>query len=178
MKNDLNDTLIEISKSIHELSFCLAGAALDFHEENEEIANALEEASELLQEAELIVDENVVHSTTYLLLKVNGEFSRVEIPYDSFNERIHELIGCECYELVSYKEDYYFCVDELGKCYETPKPDNKKASLFYPGMLHGDMIVGDVVIGKLGYVDGEPDMVGLNEDELQRFEKILGAIRI
>ena len=176
MKDD-NQILTEISKKLHELTMLLASVCLGRYDDSSEITSTLSGAVDLLTQAELIVDGAVVHSTSYLLLKANGECSRVEIPYDEFNERIHELIGCEYYELVSFKDDFYFAVDELGKCYKQPKPKNVKASLFYPGMLAGDFIVGDVIICKHGYVNGESDMVGLTEDELEYFEKIFRMVR-
>lgn len=176
MKDD-NQILTEISKNLHELTMLLASVCLGGYDDTSEITSSLSGAVELLTQAELIVDGAVVHSTSYLLLKANGECSRVEIPYDKFNERLHELIGCEYYELVSFKDDFYFAVDELGKCYKNPKPVNKKASLFYPGMLAGDFIVGDIIIGKHGYVNGEPYMVGLTEDELKYFENFFEVIK-
>lgn len=43
-------------------------------------------------------------------------------------------------------------------------PFNAPASALYGTLPHGQMIVGDVVIMQEGFVDGEPDIVGLDED--------------
>ena len=173
----LNDKLIELSEELHMYSITVAGTALEANEGDEELSLRLSQVVEHLQDAELILDSLIEHSTTFLLLKANGEISRVEIPYEEFHDRVHELVGCEYFELVGFKDGFYFVVDELGKCYDEPKPVNKKASLFYTGFIHGDFIVGDVLIGKHGYVEGEPDIVGLSEDELKHFEKILSVIK-
>lgn len=54
-------------------------------------------------------------------------------------------------------------VDEVGKCYDPPKPVNMRASVFYPGTFYGDPIVGDVLI--VGF-DGSPDIIGLTDGQI------------
>ncbi len=176
MKNN-NDLLIEISERLHELTMSLATLVIERYDDTSEELDPLGKAVELLTEAELIVDGEIEHSETYLLLKADGTYSRVNIPYPEFNENVHKLIDCDCFELVGIRDKFYLVVDECGKLYKEPKPVNKKASLFYLGSLHGDMIVGDVLIGKHGYVDGEADIVGLSENELKWYEGLLGGIK-
>lgn len=112
----------------------------------------------------------------YLYVKVDGSVSRVEVPNESFNCSVHKLIDCSIYELVRVPGGFYLVVDENGKIYEQPKPVNIKASMLYPGTPHGDPIVGDVLIGRLGKVNGEPDMVGLVDEEFELLEKFFSSI--
>lgn len=177
MNNSQNEKLIELDEKLHELTMLIACLALERYDDASEEPDPLGEAVELLTKAELIVDSQIEHSETFLLLKANGKHSRVNIPYPEFCENAYKLVDCESFELVSIREKFYFVVDELGKVRENPKPVNPKASLFYPGSLHGDMIVGDVLIGKHGYVDGEADIVGLSEDELKYFESFFEVIK-
>ena len=172
-----NDKIIEISEKLHEITMCIAGLVIERYDDTSEENDPLGQAVELLSQAELIVDGEIEHSETYLLLKAVGTYSRVNIPYPEFSDNVHTFIDCEYFELVSIREKFYFVVDELGKVRENPKPVNPKASLFYPGMLYGDMIVGDVLIGKHGYVDGEADIVGLSEDELKYFESFIEVMK-
>ena len=118
-------------------------------------------------------------SNTYLYVKSDGNVSRVNItyePYDNFNDSVHKLINCSIYELVHLPGDFYLIIDELGKCYDVPKAVNIKASMLYPGTSYGDCIVGDVLVGKLGTVNGEPDMVGLAEGELVMLEEFFSRV--
>lgn len=181
MDNVLNKNLQRCSEMLHDLNMQLLMAAhVKYDGESVPGEDPLSKACELLQSAIVLVDGEVQHSMTFLLLKANGELSRVDLPIgessEAFNSRVKKLIGCEYYEVVSIKDGFYFLVDELGKVVDPPKPINPKASLFYPGSLHGDPIVGDVLIGKHGYVDGEPDVVGLDEDELKHFEEMFKII--
>lgn len=177
----MNKELEKISNKQHELKLALYMLAYERaeHEESEK-QDPLITAAELIEQALEIVDKEVVHSNTFLLLKANGEISRVTLPIgdaEQFNSRVHELLKCTYYELVSIKGDCYFIEDELGKVCAEPKPINKKASLFYHGTNFGDPIVGDVIIAKHGYVNGEPDAVGLDENELKYFEGIINSIK-
>ena len=114
--------------------------------------------------------------TTYLYVKADGSVSRVDIPHKEFNDNVHRLIDCSIYELVHVPGNFYLVVDENGKILDVPKPVNVLASMLYPGTPHGDPIVGDVLVGRLGTVDGEPDMVGLSEAELKMLEVYFSKI--
>lgn len=113
---------------------------------------------------------------TYLFVKADGSVSRVDVPHEEFNENVHRLIDCSIYELVHVPGNFYLVVDENGKILEVPKPVNIMALMLYPGTPHGDPIVGDVLIGRLGIVDGEPDMVGLTDAELEMLETYFSKI--
>ena len=173
----MNKKIEMLSENLHDIFMeLLMVAHMRAKEAEVEEEDPFVKAAELISAATELVDGEVKHSSTFLLLKANGEYSRIELPIGEdahvFNERVHELIGCELYEVVSIRDNFFFLVDERGKLGADPKPINKKASLFYPGLLVGDPIVGDVLIGKRGYVNGESDIVGLDEEALSHFEGI------
>ena len=59
--------------------------------------------------------------------------------------------------------EYVMTVNEDGKL--NGLPVNQIASFLYKSFLHGDYIVGDVIILKLGKYKGESDVVGLSDAE-------------
>lgn len=60
-------------------------------------------------------------------------------------------------------EGYVMIVDDEGKL--KGKPINQVGSYLYQSHIHGDPIVGDVVILKLGIYQGEYDIVGIPDNE-------------
>ena len=44
-------------------------------------------------------------------------------------------------------------------------PINEAGSYLYGSDAHGDYIAGNVIILKLGYYEGEPDVIGMSDDE-------------
>lgn len=52
---------------------------------------------------------------------------------------------------------------------------NTIASILYGIQHHGQPIVGNAVIMKEGYVDGEPDIVGLDPEDINALSRILKA---
>ena len=69
--------------------------------------------------------------------------------------------------------DLLMLVDDMGKVSDPPKRINPLASMFYPGTNYGDPIVGDVLLGKSGLFNGEPDVTGLFDPALNHFYNIL-----
>lgn len=86
----------------------------------------------------------------YLCLRQNGDSEWVTISDQScdFNKDVHDIIHCDCFEVAStFIQNVVLILDESGKC----KPNwwhriNFAASDLYPGSLHGDPIVGDVIV--------------------------------
>ena len=115
----------------------------------------------------------------YILLSVDGSFDIIDIEHDVLFDTVKSFIDCKYIETVSLVllGNIYLLVDELGKCYDEPKPMNLLASMLYPGTAHGDVIVGDVVVCKSGWYYGEPDVVGLNEHDIQRLTELFGSMR-
>ena len=88
---------------------------------------------------------------------------------------IKQLIEIEWAEIVltrirgeDPRRDYCLIVDEIGKLKEGwDKQINPRASQFYTGALHGDPIVGNVVLcaREWNSTYGECDLAGLTEQE-------------
>lgn len=64
-------------------------------------------------------------------------------------------------------EPYCMIVDEEGLLKEQPVL-NLVGSVLYGTPEHGQPIVGDVVIMKDGFDNGEPDIVGLSDEDVSR----------
>ena len=62
-------------------------------------------------------------------------------------------------------DGFVMVVDEEGKL--KGKPINAIGSALYQSHLHGDFIVGDVIILKLGTYQGEHDIVGIPDEEAE-----------
>lgn len=79
------------------------------------------------------------------------------------------------------KEGFVMVVNEEGLLKDLPL--NIIGSYLYESDKHGQPIVGNVIILKLGHFQGEPDVVGLTDDEaneimndlLKTVEKLKGA---
>lgn len=66
---------------------------------------------------------------------------------------------------------FCFMCNEDGLRLELPV--NEAASLLYGTYQHGSPIVGNIVILKVGNFNGEPDIVGLSEDEAECLYDVL-----
>ena len=69
------------------------------------------------------------------------------------------------------KEGFVMVVNEEGLLKELPL--NIVGSYLYESDKHGQPIVGNVIILKLGHFQGEPDVVGLTDDEANEIMKDL-----
>ena len=115
--------------------------------------------------------------TQYIYITTNGDISIVDIPSEELSRRVHELIDCELFEIVSLPNygDLLMIVDETGKL--TGKRCNPVASAVYPGTAYGDYIVGDVLIGKVCLKDGTYDVGGLMDPAANYFFKFFNLIK-
>lgn len=89
-------------------------------------------------------------------------------------ELIRKELDCNLTEYVypkSFPKNIVMIVDEEGKL--KGKPTNNLASVLYESFIHGDFIVGDVLVLKIGEYNGEPDVVGLEDYETERLLKAL-----
>lgn len=65
------------------------------------------------------------------------------------------------------KHPYSMMVNEEGLLHGLPL--NALGSMLYGTHIHGQPIVGNIVIVKEGYYGGEPDVIGMAEDEAKAF---------
>ena len=101
-------------------------------------------------------------------LVINTENEMRKVAYDPPHyEVIREAVGGH-YELVrpeGLRKPYCMMVNEEGRLLGLPL--NPLACYLYGTLIHGSPIVGDVMILTLGYYAGEPDAVGMSDDEAQ-----------
>lgn len=101
---------------------------------------------------------------------------------EDFGAPQHETIGkavggwIEIVRPRLLQRPYCMVVNEEGLLHNLPL--NLYGSYLYDTPRHGSPIVGNVVILKEGIVDGEPDFVGLSDDEALAFgNKIIEQTR-
>lgn len=98
-----------------------------------------------------------------------------EVNQDNCLDQIKQLINIEWAEIVltiikdkDPHRDYCLIVDEIGKLKEKwVERINPRASQFYAGTMHGDPIVGDVILCAREWTEsfGECDLAGLTDWE-------------
>ena len=114
-----------------------------------------------------------------LVVNTKNEIRRVEYDPPHYDV-IKEAVGgwYEYVHPVGLDHPYSMMVNEEGLLLGLPL--NRLGSELYGTPKHGQPIVGDVVFLKDGYHGGEPDTVGMTEDEAQRlgdkFIKMTGGI--
>ena len=65
-------------------------------------------------------------------------------------------------------------VNEEGRLLDLPL--NHIGSFFYGTDQHGEPIVGNIVVMKDGYRNGEPDIVGLDDSEVERVKYTISTL--
>ena len=114
-----------------------------------------------------------------LVVNTKNEIRRVEYDPPHYDV-IKEAVGgwYEHVHPVGLDHPYSMMVNEEGLLLGLPM--NRLGSELYGTPRHGQPIVGDIVFLKDGYDGGEPDVVGLTEDEAQtlgdKFVKMTGGI--
>lgn len=77
------------------------------------------------------------------------------------------------------KRGFVMIVNEEGLLHDLPI--NTVGSYLYATDIHGQPIVGDVIILKLGHYQGEPDVIGMTDDEtnelMNDFLKIISNLK-
>lgn len=97
------------------------------------------------QQAYLVVGPDVITlSDKFILIKTDNSITTVDIEDDKLLDKCHELLECECIEVVSINRTDVLIVDESGKLKD--KEVNAIASCFYPGTDYGDPIVGHALL--------------------------------
>ena len=114
-----------------------------------------------------------------LVVNTKNEIRRVEYDPPHYDV-IKEAVGgwYEHVHPMGLDRPYSMMVNEEGLLLGLPM--NRLGSELYGTPRHGQAIVGDIVFLKDGYDGGEPDVVGMTEDEAQRlgdkFVKMTGGI--
>ena len=114
-----------------------------------------------------------------LVVNTKNEIRRVEYDPPHYDV-IKEAVGgwYEHVHPMGLDRPYSMMVNEEGLLLGLPM--NRLGSELYGTPKHGQPIVGDIVFLKDGYDEGEPDTVGMTEDEAQRlgdkFVKMTGGI--
>ena len=114
-----------------------------------------------------------------LVVNTKNEIRRVEYDPPHYDV-IKEAVGgwYEHVHPMGLDRPYSMMVNEEGLLLGLPM--NRLGSELYGTPKHGQPIVGDVLFLKDGYDGGEPDVVGMTEDEAQRlgdkFVKMTGGI--
>ena len=114
-----------------------------------------------------------------LVVNTKNEIRRVEYDPPHYDV-IKEAVGgwYEHVHPMGLDRPYSMMVNEGGLLLGLPM--NRLGSELYGTPKHGQPIVGDIVFLKDGYHEGEPDTVGMTEDEAQRlgdkFVKMTGGI--
>ena len=114
-----------------------------------------------------------------LVVNTKNEIRRVEYDPPHYDV-IKEAVGgwYEHVHPMGLDRPYSMMVNEEGLLLGLPM--NRLGSELYGTPQHGQPIVGDIVFLKDGYDGGEPDVVGMTEDEAQhlgdKFVKMTGGI--
>lgn len=111
----------------------------------------------------------------YMVIYPDGHTDWMETEHDQLVQTCYKVIGCNCVENVrTIITDVCLIVDESGKIKDPPQLHNGKASVFYAGWYAGaDDIAGPAVVAAIHLVDGEPDWVPLNQQELDKVMELI-----
>ena len=97
-----------------------------------------------------------------------------------FEEPLYQSVGkvvdggVEIVHPKGLKAPYCFAVNEEGLLNRLRI--NVLGSVWYQTHVHGCPIVGNIVVLKDGFTDGEPDIVGLSEEEILEIKAIANDI--
>lgn len=110
----------------------------------------------------------------YLVLRPDGSMEWITTAHEQICSAFRSAIGCEWLENVTLPYGFCCVVDECGKIKDKPQLLNPYASMFYPGTLFGDPLVGPVVFCRIGLYQGESDWVPLIPKDLDVIEMVTG----
>ena len=114
------------------------------------------------------IDSLIKPRDTFLLIHEDGSYDTVQLPIinpTEFNDTVHRILDTDTYELAAINAYYYLIVDEKAKIKSPPRGVNKAATKLFVDNKY-NYIAGPAIVGRKAYIDGEPDMVGLDDDEL------------
>ena len=104
----------------------------------------------------------------------------VEVRVEDFEEPLYKTVGAAVGGYIEHvrpmrlKEPFCMIVNEEGRLHKLPI--NLVGSFFYGTDFHNEPIVGNIVIMKDGYRNGEPDIVGLDDTEIERVQNSISTL--
>ena len=111
----------------------------------------------------------------YLFVPVIGKIREIELSDEpgAFLDECEKLLSCASIENVVIPGGfYYMIIDGDGRCRGSSKLMNIRASPLYGGFPI-EYIAGDVIIGKKGFRNGAPDIIGLSDRDINDFLRYL-----
>ena len=104
----------------------------------------------------------------------------LEIRIEEFSDPLYKTVGSAVGGYIEHvkparlRHPYCMIVNEEGRLLDLPL--NYVGSYFYGTDQHGEPIVGNIVIMKDGYRNGEPDIVGLDDSEVERVKYTMSTL--
>ena len=103
-----------------------------------------------------------------------------EVRVEDFDDPLYKTVGSAVDGYIEHVHPMRlvppFCmiVNEEGRLRNLPV--NSIGSFLYGTDQHGEPIVGDIVIMKDGYCNGEPDIVGLEDAEVEKVKYVISKL--
>ena len=113
-------------------------------------------------------------------MKVVVVTTDLEVRVEDFEEPLYKTVGAAVGGYIEHvrpmrlKEPFCMIVNEEGRLHKLPI--NLVGSFFYGTDFHNEPIVGNIVIMKDGYRNGEPDIVGLDDTEIERVQNSISTL--
>lgn len=103
-----------------------------------------------------------------------------EVRVEDFSDPLYKTVGSAVGGYIEHvkparlRHPYCMIVNEEGRLLDLPL--NYVGSYFYGTDQHGEPIVGNIVVMKDGYRNGEPDIVGLDDSEVERVKYTISTL--
>ena len=104
----------------------------------------------------------------------------LDIRVEDFAEPLYKTVGAAVDGYIEHvrpmrlKEPFCMVVNDEGRLRGLSR--NLVGSFLYGTDLHGEPVVGNIVIMKDGYRNGEPDIVGLTDEEVERVQSSMSIL--
>ena len=114
-----------------------------------------------------------------IVITASDELSVREVerkPNGLMNDDLQKIVAgwIEVVHPVRLPDPYVLVCNEEGKIIGLP--NNRACSLLYGCDKHGIPMEGDIIVMKEGFVNGEPDIIGLTDEDIgQLTEKLMTA---
>lgn len=104
----------------------------------------------------------------------------LEIRIEEFSDPLYKTVGSAVGGYIEHvkparlRHPYCMIVNEEGRLLDLPL--NHIGSFFYGTDQHGEPIVGNIVVMKDGYRNGEPDIVGLDDSDVEQVKHTISTL--